>query len=213
MSNLLDYEVRKPIGEPAGLVVLTHGRGADQFDLIPLLEALDPERRLLGVFPRGPLKLAPGGAHWYVVKQVGFPDDESFQVGFNHIAQFVDGLADEFGVPLERTVLGGFSQGAVMSYAVGLGYGRPSPAGILAISGFIPTVDELTLDLSNREGLPVAIRHGSFDPVIGVEFGRHARDRLTAADLAIDYEEAPAEHEIPATFIPRLQQWLKERLP
>ena len=61
-------------GEPAGLLVLFHGRGADERDLFPLLDVLDPQRRLLGVTPRGPLSLPPGGAHWYAFRQVGYPD-------------------------------------------------------------------------------------------------------------------------------------------
>ena len=73
-------------------------------------------------------------------------------------------------------MLGGFSQGGVMSYALGLGAGRPRPAGIMALSSFIPTVDGF--ELGDATGLPVAIGHGTYDPVIGVEFGREARDRL-----------------------------------
>src|SRR5215204_6567032 len=89
----------------------------------------------------------------------------------------------------DRTVIGGFSQGAVMSYALGLGEGRPVPAGILAMSGFIPAVDDWRPALEERRGLPVAITHGSHDPVIDVEFGRDGRDRLTAAGLDVTYRE------------------------
>ena len=70
--------------------------------------------------------------------------------------------------------------GAVMSYALGLGAGRPRPAAIMALSGFIPEVEGFELDLGKAAGLPVAIGHGTHDPVISVEFGRDARDRLTA---------------------------------
>ena len=61
-------------GDPDGALVLLHGRGADEYDLEPLLRALDPQARLAGVLPRGPLSLPPGGAHWYVVPRVGYPD-------------------------------------------------------------------------------------------------------------------------------------------
>ena len=88
-------------------------------------------------------------------------------------------FAEETGVPWERTVIGGFSQGAVMAYALALAVGRPSPAGLLAMSGFIPEVEGFELDL-NRAGLALAITHGTLDPVIGVEFARAARQRLEA---------------------------------
>jgi len=69
--DLLTYRRREAADEPAGALVLVHGRGADENDLYPLLDALDPERRLLGVTPRGPLRLPPGGAHWYVLGGLG----------------------------------------------------------------------------------------------------------------------------------------------
>ena len=53
--------------------MLLHGRGTSERDLLPLLDELDPERRLTGITPRGPLSLPPGGAHWYKVRTVGFP--------------------------------------------------------------------------------------------------------------------------------------------
>ena len=93
-------------------------------------------------------------------------------------------------------MLGGFSQGTVMSYALGLAASRPRPAGILAMSGFIPTVEGFELDLESRAGLPVSISHGTYDPVIGVEFGRDARDRLEAAGADVAYREDPVAHQI-----------------
>ena len=98
-------------------------------------------------------------------------------------------------MPWERTVIGGFSQGSVMSYALALGAGRPSPAGLLVMSGFIPEVDGFDLDLE-RPGLPIAITHGTLDPVISVEFARSARQRLEAAGNRLLYRESPVGHGI-----------------
>lgn len=181
---------------PTGAVVLTHGRGADAGDLEPLLALLDPDRRLLGIFPRGPLALPPGGRHWYVVREIGFPDPGTFLPTVAELSAYLDGVLREHELGWERTVLGGFSQGAVISYALGLAAERPRPAGILAFSGFIPTVDGFELDLESRAGLPVAIAHGSQDPVIGVEFARQARERLEGAGLGISYREDPVGHTI-----------------
>ena len=88
-----------------------HGRGADELDLPPLLDLLDPEQRLVGLVPRGPLALPPGGAHWYVVREIGFPDRETFLATFAQVSDWLDGALEEAGVPPERAVLGGFSQG------------------------------------------------------------------------------------------------------
>ena len=174
----IDARYREARGEPEGALVLSHGRGADENDLYPLFDVFDPEHRLAGATPGGPLSLPPGGRHWYAVRQIGYPDPATFGEVFPRVAAWLDALPERTGVPIERTVLGGFSQGAVMSHALGLGKGRPRPAGILAMSGFIPTVDGWELDEQNATDLPVLIAHGTLDPVIGVEWGRDARDRL-----------------------------------
>jgi phospholipase/carboxylesterase len=204
----MEFRLRPPAGDPEGALVLFHGRATDENDLFPLLDELDPERRLVGATPRGPLSLPPGGRHWYAVRQIGYPDPETFHGTYPEVASWLDGLLAEHGVPADRAVLGGFSQGAVMSYALGLGAGRPTPAGILALSGFIPTVDGFELDLDKARGLPVAIGHGSYDPVIGIEWGHDARDRLSAAGAEVLYRESPMPHAVDPGFIPELRDWV-----
>src|SRR3954466_2633642 len=133
---------RAAVAEPEGLLVLHHGRGTDERDLIGLADLLAPERRLRVVTPRAPLQL-PGspGYHWYLVPRVGYPDRESFEGARAALAELHDRLWEESGIAPERTALAGFSMGAVMSYAMGLSAERPAPAGILAFSGFVPTVE------------------------------------------------------------------------
>jgi phospholipase/carboxylesterase len=196
MQSRIAHTERPGSGTDSGALVLLHGRGADEHDLAPLLDLLDPERRLLGLLPRGPLSLPPGGAHWYVVRRVGFPDPRTFLPTLERVGAWLDATLEEHGIPPTRTVLGGFSQGAVMSYALGLGAGRPTPAAIVGLSGFVPRVEGFELDLEGRAGLPVSISHGTLDPVIDVGFGRDARARLETAGLAVRYREDPVGHEI-----------------
>jgi phospholipase/carboxylesterase len=212
MASLIREE-RPAAGEPEGLLVLHHGRGTSEQDLLPLADVLDPERRLRVVAPRAPLQL-PGapGYHWYVVPQVGRPDPSSFHSAYRQLAELHDGLWQSTGLGPEQTVLGGFSMGTVMSYALGLGSDRPKPAGILAFSGFIPTVEDWVADLPGRSATRVFITHGRYDPVIDVGFARQARDVLQDAGLAVDYRESPAAHNIDAEDIPRALRWLQEVL-
>jgi phospholipase/carboxylesterase len=210
--DLLAHRLRPAAGEPEGALVLLHGRGVDENDLFPLLDELDPEHRLLGATPRGPLSLPPGGNHWYAVRRIGYPDPATFHQVYPVLSGWVDALLADNGVPHERALIGGFSQGAVMSYAIGLGAGRPAPAGLLAFSGFMPTVDGFELDLSDREGFPVAIGHGTHDPVIGVEFGRDARGRLEAAGAQVTYRESPMPHAIDPDYLAELRGWVPEVL-
>jgi phospholipase/carboxylesterase len=205
VGETLTARVREAAGEPDGALVLFHGRGADEHDLEPLLDALDPERRLLGILPRGPLTLPPGGAHWYIVREVGFPDPSTFWPTYELAAKWLDELA----LPLDRTILGGFSQGAAMSYALGLGKDRPRPAAILALSGFIPTVEGLELDLTPP--LPrIAIGHGTYDDVIRVDFGRAARRTLEEAGADVLYHESAMPHAIDPRFALELRAWLPD---
>jgi phospholipase/carboxylesterase len=207
--DALPHLVRAPEGEPAGGLVLFHGRGTSEHDLYPLLDALDPTRRLLGATPRGPLTLPPGGAHWYIVRDIGYPDQETFSASYELASDWLDALAEETGIPTERTVVGGFSQGAVMSWALGLGRGRPRPAGIVALSGFVPTVEGFELDLSPPLP-PVAIGHGTYDPVISVDFGRKAKARLEEAGAEVLYREAAMPHSVDPSFLQELQPWVAD---
>ncbi len=89
--------------------------------------------------PRAPLTL-PGwsGYHWYVVPRVGYPDPDTFTAACEQLGAFHDELWERTGVGPEETVLGGFSMGAVISYALRLGEDRPRPRGILALPGSYP---------------------------------------------------------------------------
>ena len=197
----LDALTRPAAGEPQGSLVLLHGRGADEHDLAPLLDLLDPERRLLGVTPGAPLRLPPGGRHWYVVPRVGFPDPDSFRASLAALRAFLA----ELPRPL---VLGGFSQGAVMSLALAGERGAERPRAVVALSGFVPRVPgwELDPDLS---GLPVLLAHGAQDPVIPVGFGREAHERLEAAGAAVTYREFPGGHGVDPRTLAAIAQDLR----
>ena len=203
---MLEYLVRDAEGTPDGTLVLLHGRGADENDLFGLLDVLDPERRLTGITLAGPLRLPPGGKHWYVVPRVGFPDPDTFAASYAELQGTLDG---DLGLDPATTVLGGFSQGAVMALALGLGAGRPRPAGILALSGFIPTVEGWSSRTEDVAGLPVALAHGAQDPVISVDFARAARDQLTTAGADLLYRETPMSHTIDPRVVPELTAWLR----
>jgi phospholipase/carboxylesterase len=196
---VIDGLERPASGEPQGTLVLLHGRGADEHDLHPLLDALDPERRLRGLTPGGPLALPPGGRHWYRLAGIPTPDPDTFWPSFHALSELLDGVQ----APL---VLGGFSQGAVMSYALAFGRGAEKrPAALLPLSGFMPRVEGLELDLTGLGGFPVAIAHGSLDPVISVEWSREARRVLEGAGADVTYHEAPLPHTIDPAFVPRLR--------
>jgi phospholipase/carboxylesterase len=212
MEVLVQVE-RPAASKPEGLLILHHGRGTDERDLLGLADALDPGAKLRVVSPRGPLSL-PGspGYHWYLVPRVGYPDHDSFHAARAALADLHDQLWEETGVGPERTVLGGFSMGSVMSYAMGLGADRPAVAGILAFSGFVPTVDGWEPSLAGREATRAFIAHGRRDPIMDVEFARRARDLLEVGGIEVEYRESDLGHQIDPSHLAGARAWLGETL-
>jgi phospholipase/carboxylesterase len=211
----LAFQERPAAGEAAGLLVLHHGRGADEHDLLGLADVLDPERRLHVVTPGGPLTV-PGwpGKHWYVVPRVGYPDPETFWAAHAELSSFHDQLWERTGIAPSQTIFGGFSMGSVMSYALGLDPSRPAPAGILAFSGFVPTVEGWTPDVAGRaaEGLRAFVAHGRQDPVMEVGFARAAKELLEAGGVPVEYHESDAAHHIDPAHVPAAVRFVKDTL-
>jgi phospholipase/carboxylesterase len=144
--------------------------------------------------------------------RVGYPDPPTFHAAFDRLAAFHDELWERTGISPERTILGGFSMGAVMSYSLGLSADRPVPAGILAHSGFIPTVDGWEPELASRAELPVIITHGRADPIMAVDFARRANALLEAGGLPVEYVETESGHNIDQLQAATAQRWMAERI-
>lgn len=191
---------------------MLHGRGADESDLYDLLDLLDPDGRLLGLTPRGPITDQFGGAHWYVSREVGFPDPDTFERTLKQTSDWLAEISVQTGIPPSGFVIGGFSQGAVMSYSLCLGRDQPRRAGLIALSGFIPTVAGFAVDLDASHDIPVAIAHGTLDPVIPCDFSREARRLLEGAGLTVMYQESEMGHSIDPAMLTALVPWLS-RLP
>ena len=205
----LDHLAREPAADPEGGLILLHGRGVDERDLYPMLDELDPERKLFGITPGAPLtNIPPGGRHWYVIREVGHPDEETFVDSLGMLCRFLDDELLHRGIAWERTVIGGFSQGAAVACAVALAMGRPKPAGLLMMSGFYPMVRGWKLDPRAKAGMPAYIAHGAYDPVIPVGFGRKARDLLEEGGLQVTYREARVQHSIDFALIPEMRDWV-----
>jgi phospholipase/carboxylesterase len=144
---------------------------------------------------------------------VGYPDPDTFRASYRELAALHDELWERTGLGPERTVLGGFSMGTVMSYALGLGPDRPAPAGILAFSGFIPTVEGWHPDLASRAATRVFIAHGRRDPVMSIDFANRARELLEDARLPVSHYESDAAHHIDPAHLGAARTWLAEALP
>lgn len=191
--------------------MLHHGRGTDERDLLGLADALDPEGRLQVVTPRGPLLLdGSPGYHWYLVPRVGYPDHDTFHAARRALAELHDGLWERTGIEPSQTVFGGFSMGTVMSYAMALSSDRPPVAGILAFSGFVPTVEDWQPRTDDRQGTKAFIAHGRRDPIMEIGFGRRARDLLEGGGLEVEYHESDVGHQIDPAHLGAASNWLAD---
>lgn len=212
MAPLIHLE-RAAAGEPDGLLVLHHGRGTDERDLLGLADVLDPERRLHVVTPRAPLTLGGSpGYHWYLVPRVGYPDHDTFHAARRALAELHDGLWEQTGIEPARTVLGGFSMGTVMSYVMAFGAERPAVAGVLGFSGFVPVVDDWEPHLDDRQGTRAFIAHGRRDPIMEIGFAHRARELLEAGGLEVEYHESDVGHQIDPAHLAAATGWLARTL-
>lgn len=206
--SLLRLE-RPAAREPDGLLVLHHGRGTDERDLMGLADVLDPAGRLHVVSPRAPLELAGSpGFHWYRVPRVGYPDPDTFWAARTALGELHDTLWEQTGIPPSATIFGGFSMGTVMSYTMALDPDRPAVAGILGFSGFVPTVEGWAPDLT-RTGTRAFVAHGRQDPVMEVEFAHTARELLSDAGLDVEYHESDVAHSIDPGHLAAAVRWLE----
>ena len=189
---------RPAAGEPVGALVFFHGYLGIPEDFVAF--KIDPERRFHGYLPQGPHPVENGRTSWFVRGTTEPPEQQLAAV-----AEWLDALP----YAPERTVLAGLSQGANVAYALGLGGGRPRPAGLLALSGGFRS--ELPPDLE-RPLPPIAIAHGRADEIVPVEVIRQERDALERAGATVVYRETDAGHEIDQAVIPDLRAFLA-RLP
>ena len=208
----LPHVLRPAAAEAAGAIVLLHGPGASEQDMAQLVDVLDPQRRLLAACPRATQVARDGaGWQWFIDREPGYPHYDSFEGSFTVLDMWLQLLAAETGVPPARTLLGGFSQGAVMAWALAMARGRARAAGVLALSGFIPRVADFEFENDALGGLPVAICHGEQDDRVPVQLARSARDRAGEAGAEVFYRESDVGHVLDLRVVPDLVGWVGQR--
>ena len=192
------------------LLLLLHGYGADERDLGGLLGYLDPNGTFAAVLPRGPVA-APPGFSWFDLSSED-PDEvaEAFAAALAAVDDLLDAACEEHGFDRAQAVVGGFSQGAGLALALGLGPSeRPRPAGVLAMSPFVPP-GLLGIDLESARDVPVLLQHGTNDPMIPSSATRGLAEALVEAGLPVVLGEYPMGHEVSLESVQQAAQWLTQ---
>ncbi len=192
-------------------IVALHGRGADAYDLIPLVDSLGLEDALL-IAPRAPMPFNFGaGFAWYGLQEEGVPEPETFLASLDRLRKFLAEVRAGYPVDRQRVILLGFSQGTVMAYAAGL-LEPSSVRGIAALSGYIPVHSGLQLKLRELKGLAAFVSHGTYDELIPVRLGRESSELLEKAGADVVYREYAMGHEVSEDTLRDLAAWTKNLL-
>jgi phospholipase/carboxylesterase len=195
------------------LVILLHGFGANMQDLAGLTPAIN-QTGYVYALPNAPIKFNMGlgrtGFGWTPPRGEATPED--VQNAEELLAHFFDVVLEQFHVQPGRALLMGFSQGAGMTYRCGLG--RPETfAGLAALSGSLPSPEELKPRLPQDKTQPIFIAHGTDDSVVSLDNARTMRQFLEGEGYQPEYHEYPMGHEIPAVVVRDLVPWMAGVLP
>lgn len=194
---------------PHPTLILLHGRGADENDLLGLTPYVDP--RLFIISVRAPFAFPYGGYYWYEFLQVGTPEPRQFAESYQRLTEFLADAKQHYPIDPKKIFLLGFSMGTVMSFALSLTK-TSEIAGVIAHSGYIPEGTELEFKWNNLHSVAFFVAHGTHDPIIPVQFGRRANELLSKTATDLTYKEYPIAHQISEESLADFTTWLTKRM-
>jgi phospholipase/carboxylesterase len=217
----LEFVEIKPESTHKASIIWLHGLGADGYDFLDIAASLDlPEE--LGihfVFPHAPFRpVSLNGGYrmraWFDIYGLDF-DSKQDQEGILAAQKLVEDLIEqelELGIPSEKIILAGFSQGAALALHTGLRY-QQQLAGILALSGFLALTEQNFLaDDSPNADTPILMLHGTDDMVVQLRWAEFSRDRLLELGFNVAWKSYPMEHNVCAEEIKDIAKWIQDIL-
>lgn len=208
---MLHYRISIPTGAGDGspIVVLLHGRGSDEHDLMGLRPALPADA--IVITPRAPFPGAPwgygGGWAWYRILPDWIPEPEALEASIAAISELVERLPELLPVKPGPVIIGGFSQGSTTALAYALLH-PDRVRGVLVFSGFLANHPDVLQAVANANGLPVFWGHGTADQMIPFELGVAGRSALSAAGAHVTSYDAPVGHGIDPRELAAASSWL-----
>lgn len=220
-GKTLNYIAIEPDGYDSArrypMIILLHGFGAHMGDLASLAPVIDPEGYVY-IFPNAPIpfEIGPGatGYGWTyprrIPQELRRADDVDSVV--DRLAAMVDEVTEHYATTPGEIILGGFSQGGMMTYR----YGLPNPdkfKGLVALSAVAPDEDTMREKLPADRSQPIFVAHGTSDMVIEVQMARDTCEFLKTEGYAPTYHEYSMAHEISQQTLTDLAEWIKQTLP
>ena len=205
----LQYLVREPKVKAARhkAIILLHGVGSNKQDLFSLAPQLPDDYWIIA--PRGQFTLGAGRYAWYQVDfSTGKPVINAAQEASSRevIRVFVKEIKQRYGI--EEVYLGGFSQGAIMSYSIGLTHPK-EVKGIIALSGrILDEIKPLVKENADLQQLQVFIAHGVADNTLPIHYARAAKAYLGSLGVQLSYHEYEIGHQVNSAVVKDLQSWL-----
>lgn len=216
LLSCIDIEPKTPA---TATVILLHGLGADGNDFVPMVPEmrLPPSMAVRFIFPNAPsIPITINGGvvmpAWYDITEIAIDrkiDTIQLIDSAEQVRRLIDREIDR-GIPSNRIVLAGFSQGGAVAYQAALTYMQPL-AGLLCMSTYFASKDSITPNSANKN-LPIFICHGSRDPMVPERLAREAQDKLVTMGYAVEYKSYPAEHTVCPEEIADISQWLQRLL-
>ncbi len=202
---------------PVATIIIMHGLGADGRDFLPIAEQLDlssvgPVRFLFPNAPVMPVTINGGYEMpaWYDVLAADLVRRED-ETGLRQSQAAIEALiANEKarGIPANRIVVAGFSQGCAMTLMVGLRHAEQL-AGLMCMSGYLPLADKTAAERSTAsQGVPIFLGHGTYDGMIALPRAEASRDALKGMGYAVEWHSYPMEHSVCPQEITDMEGWL-----
>ncbi|HCV43736.1 MAG TPA: hypothetical protein DGH68_09660 [Bacteroidetes bacterium] len=213
IDSVLHHRVVMPRDASAPLhptLIMLHGRGADEEDLLGLSPYLDKRFLILSVRAPYPFEYS-GGFTWYDIDAVGTPDPAMFKSSCDKLSAFVGDALARYPIDKKQVYLFGFSMGTVMAYA--MAFTQPDLfRGIVANSGYIAEGTHLTYRWDQLDNVEFFVTHGTQDPIIPIQIAGRAKQLLEAGRVRFEYKEYPMAHQIGEESLQDFSLWLTHRL-
>jgi phospholipase/carboxylesterase len=194
---------------PHPTLILLHGRGTDENDLLGLASAFDP--RLMVVSVRAPFRFPYGGYTWFDLDEQNGVNTDQLLEGCDALMHCLDDVRQKYPVDAARIFLFGFSMGAMMSLTVSLSHPHRFK-GVVAHSGLLPQKEKIKYQWNELHDISFFIAHGTHDPIVPVEGGRQAHQRLMDAGADVHYREYPIQHSISEESLSDAADWLQQKI-